>query len=435
MPQHYHISQHLLIFGKSGILLTRIMMYQSIFILGRLPGIGCAELESLYGGEHIERIAPDVAASDLPYSQITFARLGGSIKLGQVAEIVPATDWRSVQAALINAARQLAQTVDEGKIQLGISAHGISANPRQLMAAGLEAKKALRKDGYSVRLIPNQDVALSSAQTLHNHLTGSRGIELLAVRHGQHTIIARCVAVQDINAYAARDQGRPKRDAFVGMLPPKLAQSIVNLATGPLPPSPQTVVLDPFCGTGVVLQESLLMGYGVFGSDINQKMVDFSVKNVSEWFLTNHPEIHAKMTIALGDATDYRWGDTTYSANDEPIFEPETIAAVACESYLGRPLSSWPKPETLQEIMAACNTIIDKFMRNLATQIKPGTRCCIAVPAWLGPNGVIHRLPLLDRLNDLGYNRVSFEHVRDTELLYSRPDQIVGRELLVITRK
>ena len=80
--------------------------------------------------------------------------------------------------------------------------------------------------------------------------------------------------MQDIESYTKRDRERPKRDAKVGMLPPKLAQIIINLAAGQLPeeklqnicdiplgePIPRRLlgqtVLDPFCGTGVILQEA-----------------------------------------------------------------------------------------------------------------------------------------------------------------------------------
>jgi tRNA G10 N-methylase Trm11 len=40
------------------------------------------------------------------------------------------------------------------------------------------------------------------------------------------------------------------------MLPPKLAQTIVNLGTGPLTPAQSHKVLDPFCGTGTTLVEA-----------------------------------------------------------------------------------------------------------------------------------------------------------------------------------
>jgi len=62
----------------------------------------------------------------------------------------------------------------------------------------------------------------------------------------------------------------------------------------------------------------------------------------------------------------------------------------------------------------------------------------MGVPAcpWLrrAPDGRIRHLPLLDHLEKMGYNRVSFEHASAEELVYYRPDQLVARELLVITR-
>jgi tRNA G10 N-methylase Trm11 len=394
------------------------MVYKSLFILGRTPGIARAELESLYGAEHLVACADYAVLSDLNTRDIAFARLGGTVKLANVLGVVKTHDWRTVQKELTSQAIALAQDLAEGKVQLGISVYGLRANPRQLMGAGLEMKKSLRAHGYSVRLVPNQEPALSSAQVLHNHLTGERGIELIAVQHGNETILARAVNVQDINAYAARDQGRPKRDAFVGMLPPKLAQTIVNLGVGSLPPSHETLVLDPFCGTGVVLQEAALMGYGMYGTDLEPRMVDFSRQNLA--WLSERSSTPDSL-LEAGDATKHTW-------HPSPLI-------VASETYLGRPLSNWPKPETLTDIIGTCNVIIQKFLRNIGGQLQPGNRLCLAVPAWRAPNGRIYHLPLLDLLGEMGYNRVSFEHASEEEMVYYRPEQLVARELLVITRK
>lgn len=394
------------------------MLYKSLCILGRTPAIGRAELESLYGAEHLSPVGDYGVLSDLSFSKIDFARLGGTVKLAHVVAIIQSNDWRTVQRELSNQAVSLAQDLAEGKIQLGVSVYGLRAEPRQILAAGLEIKKALRAHHYSVRLTPNQEAALSSAQVLHNHLTGERGIELLALHYGAKTVIARTVAVQDITAYAARDQNRPKRDAFVGMLPPKLAQTIVNLGVGPLPPSTENVVLDPFCGTGVVLQEAALMGYGMHGTDLEPRMIDFSRQNLgwlSDRSGTGEP------ILEPGDATSHQW---------QPA-----ISAVACETYLGRPLSSWPNPQKLNDIIGTCNVIIEKFLTNIYGQLEPGTRMCLALPAWIGPNNRIYHLPLLDLLGKMGYNRVSFEHAREEQMVYYRPGQLVARELLVITRK
>jgi hypothetical protein len=56
------------------------------------------------------------------------------------------------------------------------------------------------------------------------------------------------------------------------------------------------------------------------------------------------------------------------------------------------------------------------------------------MPAWKSKEGYIH-LPTLDKLTELGYNRVSFVHTSFDQLIYRRPDQTVARELVVLERK
>lgn len=396
-----------------------IMIYKTLFILGRQPAIGIAELESLLGAEHITPVAGFAVISDIAPEHIDFARIGSSIRMAKILAPLETVAWPAIAKHL---AEKLAYHLDylplEGKLKLGLSVFGIPITPQHLFRSGLELKKVCKKAGRSVRLVPNTEPALSSAAVLHNQLTGELGWEALLVKDGNKTWLAQTVAVQDITAYAHRDQGRPKRDARVGMLPPKLAQTIVNLGTGMLSPADETVVLDPFCGTGVILQEALLMGYGAYGTDLEPRMIDYSQINL-DWLT-----IHGKETtpvLEVGDATTHKW--------EHPF------SVVASETYLGRPLTAWPNSETLREIIGTCNVIIEKFLKNMAWQTKPGQRLCLAVPAWRGPNDKLYHLPLLDRIEEIGYNRVRFEHVRDETLVYFRPEQLVARELLVITRK
>jgi tRNA G10 N-methylase Trm11 len=395
------------------------MEYKTLFILGRLPAIGRAELESVFGAEHLASVGEQAMASDLALAEIDFARLGGAVRLAKVLTELDTTNWSAIQRYLIEQLPAHVAMRPEGKLKLGLSAFDLPVNTGGLLRTGLELKKVCKRAGRSARVVPNEALELSSAQVLHNQLTGELGMELLLVRNGHKTLLAQTVAVQDINAYAHRDQNRPKRDARVGMLPPKLAQTIVNLATGPLPAETTNVILDPFCGTGVVLQEALLMGCGAYGTDLEPRMIEYTRANL-EWLTTQGVETTDPL-LEVGDATTYRW--------------PQPFSAVASETYLGRPLSSWPSAETLHEIIGTCNVIIEKFLKNLAEQMPQGARACLAVPAWQAPNGRVHHLPLLDRIEEIGYNPVSFEHIRSAELLYSRPGQLVARELLVITRK
>ena len=57
---------------------------------------------------------------------------------------------------------------------------------------------------------------------------------------------------------------------------PKLGRCMVNLARC----KPDSVILDPFCGTGSILIEAGLIGCKALGSDMNKKMVRGSLRNL-----------------------------------------------------------------------------------------------------------------------------------------------------------
>ena len=406
-------------------------MFQSVCILGRQPALGIAELESLYGAAAVSLLSSHVAGLTLDPSEITFSRLGGSTRLGRVLAIVPNNLWKDVEKQLTKSLVELANTLPEGKLQLGISVYDIPVTPAKLMATGLTLKKVVRaKAGRSLRLTPNKELELNTAQVLHNRLTGPLGVEFLICATAEgNTVIAQTTAVQDIDSYTLRDRGRPKRDARVGMLPPKLAQTIINLATGPVTAGDGYCVLDPFCGTGVVLQEALLMGFEAIGTDIDERMVAYTDQNL-EWLdEMHHWELPAHQA-QVGDATDFQWDRTLQPSKTPPVFE-----FVACEAYLGRPFTTQPTREVVEQTVSEVNLILKKFLRNIQPQLASGTRLCLAVPAWqLRPHEFRH-LPLVDSLEEMGYNREKFEHVLDSELLYYREDQVVARQLLVLTRK
>jgi len=413
---------------------------QSLLVLGRQPALGLAELESLYGADKLRSVGEQAVIVDVDPCMLAFDRLGGSTKFCKLLTELDTTDWDEIEDFLLEVAPGHSLKMPEGKMQLGLSVIGHEVGVKRIEATGLSIKKAVRRTGRPVRLIPNKAKELNAAQVIHNKLTGPTGWELVFIKHGKKTVIAQTVKVQDIDSYAKRDRERPKRDAKVGMLPPKLAQILINLGAGQLPedkleniceipaghPIPKPLlnknVLDPFCGTGVILQEALLMGYSAYGSDLDQRMVDYSIANVMEW-LRGWYDFDTGAGVQVGDATFTSWDNF-----------PQ-IDFIASETYLGRPFTSQPNPEILAQTITDTNVIIRKFLHNIFRQTQPGTRLALAVPAWHTRPDKFKHLPLIDSLSELGYNRVSFEHVRDDQLIYYRPGQTVARQLIVITRK
>lgn len=419
----------------------------SLAILGRQPALGLAELESLYSSNRVRPVGRQAAWLDLEACLVDFPRLGGTIKLCKVLATLDTVQWKDVEHFLLDVSPAHSEHMPAGKMHLGLSAYDLPVAPAQLLATGLKLKKAIqKKTGRSVRLVPNKTPELNAAQVLHNKLTDANGWELVLVRDGTRLLVAQTVAVQDIDSYTVRDRSRPKRDPRVGMLPPKLAQQLINLAVGPdefnaikdkltagmcLSAEDTAKIhagragktlLDPFCGTGVILQEALLMGYDVIGTDLEPRMVDYTRRNL-EWLSDSHRYSGSVRYLEAADATVHAWAEST------------SIAMVASETYLGRPFTSPPGPEVLAQTVAECNLIIKKFLQNIRTRLEPGRRLALGVPAWQTRPSSFRHLPLIDQLSELGYNRIRFAHVRDEDLLYYRADQIVARELLVMTRK
>ena len=398
-------------------------MSQSVLILGRQPELGIAEAESLFGSENVSALGMHAVAIEKDAAEINFRRIGGSTRLAKLLTYLPYTDWNKIEDYLKQELPKHTCCLPEGKVRLGLSLYGFEINVRKLNASGLTLKKVVKNppggEGRSVRIVPNKDSELNTAQVIHNQLTGPTGMELLLIRDGERTALAQTVSVQDIEAYAARDQARPARDARVGMLPPKLAQIIINLSN----PEKDSTVLDPFCGTGVLLQEAMIMGFSSYGTDLEPRMIDYSQRNL-QWLKEQYPDIqNLQFDSRQGDATDTQWPSV--------LGGPSSIA---CETYLGRPFSSIPKTDVLDEVMRDVDLIHRKFLKNVARQTQSGFRMCIAIPAWNTPTGFKH-LKMLDSLEELGYNRVSFALSRTRDLIYYRENQVVGRELVTLIRK
>ncbi len=402
-------------------------------ILGRQPALALAELESLLGADSLHPVGQKMVVINTQLDNDALvniaSRLGGCPKIAKIIDTLPIYNWSQIEKHLLNHLPSYLLKLPPGKIKLGLSAYELDVTSRQLTHLGMELKKTLRQNDRSVRIVPNTDVTLGSAQILHNQLTTNLGAEIVVARDGPQIIIAQTIFEQNITAYAARDQARPARDSQVGMLPPKLAQIIVNLSVGATPPSSNDVILDPFCGTGVILQEAMLMGFGAYGSDLDPRMVDYASRNMA-WLIDNGPQTGQQTSklhqvskipqLEQADATSHNW-------SPEPNF-------IACETYLGRPFSSTPQLNVLRGVMEDVHQIHKKFLQNVAHQTNPGFRLCLAVPAWKTEHGFL-RLKTLDSLEKLGYTRREFVHASSEELIYHRPGQQVARELVVLTRK
>jgi tRNA G10 N-methylase Trm11 len=381
-----------------------------IAILGRQTQLSLAELISLYG----PNVRADGPVAQIETDDIALDILGGSLKIAHPIAEFDHSSWSRLCQNLLTQVgweKHFGQT--KQKLNLSLSVYNTRASDRQITGLGLQLKQVLRTQcNLNVRLVPSRGGSTNAASIIHNRILQS-GADIIIAPFKRRWLIALTTQVQDIDKYALRDHGRPSRNAKIGLLPPKLAQILLNLTR---PPANATV-LDPFCGGGVVLQEALLRGWNVMGSDKNPLQVEASRQNL-RW-LRQHFRISAESDLTVADATSAHWAK-----------RPDAVAA---EIDLGPALATPQTPIRLAALKRQAENLTEAFLANLAPQIQPSTPVGLALPAWRVRDH-FQRLDIVDRASSLGYTIKQFQPVPQQDLIYWRTDQLVGRELIILTK-
>src|SRR5579884_1592333 len=144
---------------------------QSLLILGRQPELGLAELESLYGKDKVRSLNNLAAIVDVDPCLLAFNRLGGSIKFCKILTEIKSLRLADIEQFLVEASPKQSLNMPAGKMHLGLSFYGYNFRLASVHKTALRIKKAIQSTGRSVRVVPNNGLALSSAQVIHHKLT------------------------------------------------------------------------------------------------------------------------------------------------------------------------------------------------------------------------------------------------------------------------
>jgi len=375
------------------------------FILGRETLLSAAEIAAVTR-HHPELISGSILKLDRPIVPAIMNQLGGTIKIGE--EIATDLTVDELKEKMVENLMTL-----KGKIHFGVSIYSTRESAQSIdERLGLEVKKGLKKAGKSVRFVEGKHGTLNSAQIKYNKLI-SKGAEFLVEVVDKKFNLAKTVACQDVDEFSTRDFGRPGRDDLSGMLPPKLAMIMINLAQV----NPDDVILDPFCGSGTILTEAMLMGYkNLIGSDNSAKAIEDTQKNI-EWTQKNIKILpHYNISIFKSDIQQ---------ANKQ--LKPQSIDFIITEPYLGKPLRG---NETETQIRAQADELKNLYLSafaQFAQILKPNGKIIFIIPRFKYKDSWI-TIDIKNEIKKIGFSAASllFNH---EYLLYARPDQKVGREI------
>jgi tRNA G10 N-methylase Trm11 len=418
-------------------------MFNYAFVLGRVYTLSLAELLAVLTNMGISyRVAACsvevvVIETDHQLDCIKLqSRLGGVIKIIRLFDIFQKKGKEFPSQALANyfTFKRINEYFHEysGKRQFGVSIYVLDPTLRfreESSRIAFMVKKILQEQAMSVRAVIPQfpAQALSSVLVNENQLL-NKGAEIVVVCGNQKLFVGKTLTVQNYEDYGRRDYQRPARDEHAGMIPPKVAQSMINLA-GQL--KPLAYILDPFCGSGTILQEAILMGYKAVGSDLDQAAISNSEKNL-EWFRNRYhvPPNRYKLIRA-------------HAAEIGSVMSNYKLSAVVTEGTLGPIYMRLPKASDMQANFDNLSKLYSQVFKELAKIMPIGDRVVMCLPAYKVSFTDYERIPSLDFAYENGYAildpipeqiRAKYKFLKVTDrksIIYDRKDQIVAREIII----
>jgi tRNA G10 N-methylase Trm11 len=373
------------------------------FVLGRETELSKAEIFTVLDrkGVDAEQIfgSREILILKLKsYPELSIDQLGGTIKLFEIlTEKIEKADLKQ----FIKDNFVLGKT--EQRVNFGISGYG-RMEKDFIYKVGKTLKNEMVNGGLKARFVTGKFKDLSSVIVTENKLL-ERGFEAILVEERGKFFVGKTIAVQNYKAYSKRDYGRLARDEKSGMLPPKLAQIMINLADV----QKDGIIYDPFCGSGTILQEAILLGYQkVVGSDISPKAIEDTKTNLN-WLFEKFPK-----EIAI-------------DVFESDILNPsKTIPAdaIVSEGYLGEPIR-----RNVAKANADATILTDFYLRsltNMARMLSANGRIVLAIPFFIiGKERVF--LAVKDKVSLTGLKI-------NNSYTYSRPDSFVGRQILCLQK-
>lgn len=388
-----------------------------IFIFGSNPQISLAELDAVIGSGALKLMARESAIANLPDDADIKAlqeRLGGTVKIGQVVGRVKENE---LAGALKNALEK------ESKHIFGISAYSaggavsIKAIQAKMKNIGLSLKKEFKAAGLRSRFVVSREDNLSSVAVVKNKLLAI-GVEFLVLAGANELVLGKTLTVQDFAKYNLRDYGRPHPAPRSGMLPPKLAQMMINISKI----KKNQILLDPFCGSGTILQEAANLGIeNVIGSDNEAGAVSGSQENLA-WFQDEFKIKPRSLQIFQCDARKLAEKITA-----------DSIDAIIAEPYLGPPLTGRELSSIIQKNRDELEVLYVAAFQEFAKILKTGSVIVFIFPRFQKDSQVIE-IRNLDQVKKCGFAIEPLSQTSRGSIIYQKDIQHLAREIFVFRK-
>ncbi len=205
-------------------------------------------------------------------------------------------------------------------------------------------------------------------------------------------------------AWFKRDRLKPFVDRRKGLLPPKIARIMVNLAVGNATAQGK-ILLDPFCGSGTILLEAGLRGLDLIGNDLDLTQLAGTRQNL-DWLRLSAELFNAdavKLSFQIKNNVDF----------------------IVTEPYMGRVTA---RADRLPDLAHGLAKLYLGCLKDWHKFLVPGGKIAMIFPVFEYKNTTYLTSGVIDDPHLLGYN------TKTRGLMYFRPEAKVKREIVVLEK-
>ncbi|OGD83666.1 hypothetical protein A2572_01440 [Candidatus Collierbacteria bacterium RIFOXYD1_FULL_40_9] len=211
--------------------------------------------------------------------------------------------------------------------------------------------------------------------------------------------------VHDFKHWIKKDRFMPFVNAKAGMLPPKIARSMINLA-----PSDSwgngKVLVDPFCGSGRVVIEGLELGFNSYGTDVSASQSQEASENLAHMG-------YSKQLIECLDSTHL-----------SKKFKNK-VDLIVTEPFMGK---TNLRPDKIQYLVPGLKKLYLGCLKDWLSCLKSKGVVVMVFPVFNDGKKDYKTSDIIDDKLKLSYNQLN------QGILYSRPDAYVRREIIVLQK-
>ncbi|MDD3778257.1 MAG: hypothetical protein PHH52_02650 [Patescibacteria group bacterium] len=388
------------------------------FILGNNPALSLAEVLAVIKPKSYILISEEflVTETSADLNPLTLSTvLGGTIKIGLIKEELAISNYKNkIEESILQIIRDRQKEVASGKFNFGFSNY----SNLDFGHLGLKIKKDLSSLKINTRFVVSREKTLSSVIVEQNKLL-RKGVEIVFARYEDYVILGETMAVQPFKSLSYRDFSRPARDDKSGMLPPKLAKIMINLAEA----DKDGLLVDPFCGSGTILSEAILMGYNnLYGLDLSSKAIDDSFKNIN-WIKEQYQIEPVSIKFKVKNVLDL-----------SKFIKVNSVSAFISEPYLGPQRGKIEFKSVIKEI----EYLYTKALVQMYQVLEKGGRVVMVWPVFYGnkfvnPNiGEFKKISILP--DNLKNEEIKKRINQRGNIVYGRAGQKVFREVIVLEK-